>query len=82
MLAIAKVMIVALALMGVAGTGVVAGLANGPLQKPIDIHQSHLGQNTTMPERSQNGQQNALNHLLENQDRLSSRNVTLMPDTN
>lgn len=83
MLAIAKVMIVALALTGVAGTGVAAGVAHVPMQKAIDIHKSHLGQNSTMPEQSQKGQQNALDHLLGNQDRfLNGHNVTHVPDTN
>ena len=83
MLAIAKVLIVALTLTGVAGTGLAAGVVYEPLQKPIDIHESHLGDNSTMPDQSHNGQQNALDHLLENQERiLSNHNVTHLPDTN
>jgi hypothetical protein len=83
MLAIAKVLIVAIALTGVAGTGVVAGVAHVPLQKAIDIHKSHLEQNSTMPVQSQHGQQNALDHLVSNQEKiLSKHNVTHMPDTN
>jgi hypothetical protein len=83
MLAIAKVLIVALALTGVAGTGAAAGVVHMPLQKAIDIHKSHLGQNSTMPEQSHKGQQNALDHLLGNQERLlNNHNVTHMPDTN
>jgi hypothetical protein len=83
MLAIAKVLMVALALTGVAGTGVVAGVVHVPMQKAIDIHKSHLGQNSTMPEQSQKGQQNALDHLLDNQERfLNNHNVTHLPDTN
>ena len=83
MLAIAKVLMVALALTGVAGTGVVAGVVHVPMQKAIDIHKSHLGQNSTMPEQSMKGQQNALDHLLINQERfLSNHNMTHLPDTN
>jgi len=83
MLAIAKVLMVALALTGVAGTGVVAGVVHVPMQKAIDIHKSHLGQNSTMPEQSIKGQQNALDHLLINQERfLSNHNMTHLPDTN
>ncbi len=82
-MAIAKVMIVALALTGVAGTGVAAGVVHTPMQKAIDIHKSHLGLNSTMPEQSQKGQQNALDHLLSNQERyLSNHNVTHVPDDN
>jgi hypothetical protein len=81
MLAVAKVMIVALALTGVAGTGVAAGVVHVPMQKAIDIHKSHLGDNSTMPEQSQKGQQNALDHLLSNQEKwLASHNVTQTPD--
>lgn len=83
MLAVAKVLMVALALTGVAGTGVAAGVVHVPMQKAIDIHKSHLGQNSTMPEQSQKGQQNALDHLLSNQERfLSNHNVTHMHETN
>jgi hypothetical protein len=83
MLAIAKVMIVVLALTGIAGTGAAAGVVHMPMQKAIDIHRSHLVQNATMPEQCQKGQQNALDHLLVNQDRfLSNHNVTHPHDTN
>lgn len=74
MLAAVKVLFVALALTGVAGTGVATGMV--PLTKAIDIHEKHLGQNSTMPDQSRQGQQNALNHLMENQERWLSRNVT------
>ena len=83
MFVIAKVLLVAMALAGVAGTGVAAGVVHMPLQKAIDIHKSHLGPNSTMPEQSQKGQQNALNHLLVNQEKLlSTHNMTHVPDTN
>jgi len=69
MFVIAKAALLALAVMGVAATGAVAGVVHVPLQKAIDIHKEHLGQNSTMPEQSTPGQQNALDHLMENQQR-------------
>ena len=69
MLAIAKVLILAFAVTGVAGTGVATGVVHMPLQNAIDIHKNHLGENSTMPEQSTHGQQNALDHLMENQQR-------------
>ncbi len=83
MLATAKAVLVALALTGVVGTGVAAGEVHLPLQKAIDIHKAHLGDNSTMPEQSQKGQQNSLDHLLANQEKfLANHNVTHEPDTN
>jgi len=73
MLAIAKVLILAFAVTGVAGTGVATGVVHMPLQHAIDIHKNHLGQNSTMPEQSRYGQQNALDHLMENQQRWLSK---------
>lgn len=73
MLAIAKVLILAFAVTGVAGTGVATGVVHMPLQNAIDIHKNHLGQNSTMPEQSTHGQQNALDHLMENQQRWLSK---------
>ncbi len=69
MLAIAKVLILAFAVTGVAGAGVATGVVDMPLQHAIDIHKNHLDQNSTMPEQSRHGQQNALDHLMENQER-------------
>jgi len=73
MLAIVKALVLALAVTGVAGTGVAAGVVHIPLQHAIDIHKEHLGQNSTMPEQSKQGQQNALDHLMENQERWLSK---------
>lgn len=67
---IAKSVLLALALMGVAAAGAAAGVVHAPLQKAIDIHKEHLGQKSTMPEQSKNGQQNALDRLMENQQRM------------
>lgn len=73
MLAIAKVLILAFAVTGVAGTGVATGVVHMPLQHAIDIHKNHLDQNSTMPEQCRHGQQNALDHLMENQQRWLSK---------
>lgn len=80
MLVTAKVLLVALALTGVAGAGVATGMT--PLTKAIDIHEKHLGQNSTMPDQSRHGQQNALDHLLHNQESWLSKNVTREPELN
>jgi hypothetical protein len=73
MFAIAKAVLLALAVMGVAATGAAAGVVHVPMQKAIDIHKEHLGQNSTMPVESRNGQQNALDRLMENQERWMSK---------
>ena len=81
MIAAAKALVLAfVAVTGVGATGVVTGAIDVPLQKAIDIHKDHLGANSTMPEQSQKGQQNALDHLLENQEKWLARNVTHVPD--
>lgn len=82
MIAAAKAIVLAfVAVAGVGATGVVAGAVHIPMQKAIDIHKDHLGQNSTMPEQSHKGQQNALDHLLSNQEKwLASHNVTHVPD--
>jgi len=81
MIAAAKAMVLAfVAVTGVGATGVVAGVIDVPMQKAIDIHKNHLGENSTMPDQSHKGQQNALDHLLSNADKWLSRNVTQEPD--
>ena len=81
MIAAAKALVLAfVAVTGVGATGVASGAIDIPLQKAIDIHEDHLGQNSTMPEQSQKGQQNALDHLLENQEKWLARNITQDPD--
>ena len=82
MLAIAKVLILAFAVTGVAGTGVATGVVHMPLQNAIDIHKNHLGENSTMPEQSTHGQQNALDHLMENQQRWLSKPHNETADVN
>jgi hypothetical protein len=82
MLAIAKVLILAFAVTGVAGTGIATGVVDMPLQHAIDIHKNHLDQNSTMPEQSRHGQQNALDHLMENQQRWLSKPHNETADVN
>jgi hypothetical protein len=84
MFVIAKAVLLALAVTGMAATGVAAGVVHVPMQKAIDIHKEHLGQNSTMPDQSTQGQQNALDHLMENQQRWMSKphNDTNDPDDN
>jgi len=48
--------------------------------KAIDNIRSHLGPNSGMPEQSQKGQQNALDHLLNNQNVTHDDNETENPD--
>jgi len=66
----------------VAGTGVATGVVHIPLQQAIDIHKNHLDQNSTMPEQSRQGQQNALDHLMENQQRWLSKPRNETADVN
>lgn len=73
MFVIAKAVLLALAVTCVAATGAVAGVVHVPMQKAIDIHKEHLGQNSTMPLESKHGQQNALDHLMENRMRWMSK---------
>jgi hypothetical protein len=73
MFVIAKAVLLALAVTGMAATGVAAGVVHVPMQKAIDIHKEHLGQNSTMPDQSTPGQQNALDRLMENQQRWMSK---------
>jgi len=75
MIAAAKAIVLALvAVGGVGAAGVVAGDVH--LQNAIDIHKNHLSENSTMPDQCEKGQQNALDHLLENQEKWLARNIT------
>jgi hypothetical protein len=73
MFAIAKAVLIALAVAGVAATGVAASVVDAPMQEAIDIHKEHLGQDSTMPEQSTYGQQNSLDRLMENWERWMSK---------
>lgn len=62
-------MFFALSLVGAGGMGVVAEMGKVPLDKPIEIHEEKLGQDSTMPDQCKKGQQTALDHLRWNQER-------------
>ncbi len=85
MLAVAKALVLALAITGVAS----AGAAAMPLTKAIDIHKNHLGPDSKLPAKATPGQQNALDHLQRNQERWlanehanSTGNETELPEAN
>ena len=82
MIATMKAVMLALVVTAAAGTTAVAAGVDLPLQKAIDIHRDHLGDNSTMPEKSIKGQQNALDHLLLNQERwvANQQNMTQYDD--
>jgi len=80
MLATAKVLFLALAVTGVSATGVATTVVQTPLSHAIDIHEDHLGANTTLPSQAMKGQQNALDHLMKNQERWLANNHSWMPD--
>lgn len=81
MLATMKAVMLALVVTGAAGTTAAAtGIIEMPLQKAIEIHQGHLGENSTMPEKSMAGQQNALDHLLANQERWNANQQNMTHD--
>ncbi len=80
MLAAAKVLVLALAVTGVSATGVATGVVQTPLLKAIDIHEDHMGANSTLPQQAMKGQQNALDHLMKNQERWVAGNHTWVPD--
>ncbi len=66
MLAVAKLLMLSFATIGVVAVGAVAHI---PLEKAIDIHKDHLSADSGMPTQSTKGQQNALDHLQVNQER-------------
>jgi len=75
-----KVLFLAFAVTGVAATGVATGVVQTPLTNAIEIHEDHLGANSTLPDQAIKGQQNAYDHLIKNQDRWLAQNHTWMPD--
>jgi hypothetical protein len=80
MLAVAKVLFLALAMTGVSATGLATGVAHTPMTKAIEIHKDHLGTNSTLPQQAMKGQQTAYDHLMKNQERWLAKNHTWMPD--
>jgi hypothetical protein len=69
MIVLLKALVLAFAVAGISGTGAATELAHAPMQKAIEIHESHLAQNTTMPEQCLKGQQTAIDHLMKNKER-------------
>ena len=80
MLAVAKVLFLALAVTGVSATGVATGMVQTPLTNAIEIHEEHLGTGSTLPDQAVKGQQTAYDHLMKNQERWLAKNHTWMPD--
>ncbi len=80
MLAAVKVLILAFAVTGVSAAGVATGVVQTPLSKAIDIHEDHMGANSTLPQQAMKGQQNALDHLMKNQERWVAGNHTWILD--
>ena len=74
MLMIVKAVMLALAVSGVAATGVVMHV---PLDNAKKVLGDKLGSDSKLPEDGQNGVQNALDHVNGNQDRwLQDHNAT------
>lgn len=74
MLMILKAVMLALAVSGVAATGVVMHV---PLDNAKKVLGDKLGSDSKLPEDGQNGVQNALDHVNDNQDRwLQDHNAT------
>jgi hypothetical protein len=65
MIAAAKLVMLALSLTAV---GAVAATSL-PMTKAIDVHNDHLMDPSKLPEGGQAGNQNALNHLMQNLER-------------
>ena len=80
MLAVAKVLFLALAVTGVSATGVATVVVQTPLTNAIEIHEDHLGADSTLPQQAMKGQQTAYDHLMKNQERWLAKNHTWMPD--
>lgn len=69
MIALLKVVIVAFAVTGAAGSGVAASVVKIPLENAIQVHEDHMGDDSTLPDQAMKGQQTALDHLRANQER-------------
>ena len=76
MIAAAKLVMLALSLTAV---GAVAA-TNLPMTKAIDVHNDHLMDPSMLPEGGQAGNQNALDHLMQNQERWIVNNNTAPED--
>ena len=79
MLASLKVLFLMSAVLGVAATGAAGVNADAPMSKAIDIHEDHLGADTTLPDQAIKGQQTAYDHLMKNLEKWIAKNHTWMP---
>jgi len=80
MLVAAKLLLLSFSVMGIAGTGATGMVLQTPLSNAIEIHEDHLGVNTTLPLPAIKGQQMAYDHLMKNNERWIAKNHTWMPD--
>lgn len=69
MISLLKVVIVALAVTGAAGSGVTASVVKIPLENAVQVHEDHMGEDSSLPDQATKGQQTALDHLRANQER-------------
>lgn len=75
----AKVLLLMFAVTGIAATGA-SGMytETPPLTKAIEIHEDHLGSDSTLPAQAIKGQQNAYDHLMKNWEKWAIKNHTWM----
>lgn len=81
MLAVLKLVLLTFAVGGVAATGAVAAVVHMPLENAKLNKETQLGPDSTMPEQSRDGLQNAYDRICDNQERwLANHNATKVPD--
>jgi hypothetical protein len=78
MLVSAKILFLTFAVVGVAATG--AAAVDSPMMKAIQIHESHLGADSTIPDQAVKGQQNSYDRLMMAQEKFLAGNHTWTPD--
>jgi len=69
MIPLLKVVIVALAVTCAAGSGVTASAVKIPLDNAIQVHEDHMGDESTLPHQAMKGQQTAIDHQRAAQER-------------
>ena len=78
MLASAKILILTFAVIGIATTGATG--VDAPMKKAIQIHEDHLGTNSTMPDQAIKGQQNSYDRLMMAMEKWMAGNHTSEPE--
>jgi hypothetical protein len=78
MIAAAKLVMLALS---VTALGAVAA-TNLPMMKAVDVHNDHLLDPEKLPDGGKAGNQNALNHLMQNLERWIVNNSNTAPEDN